>query len=57
MKDRSKYKYKIPVLITFVLMIGVNALANILPINGINTGQVSDNYRNLFAPAAITFSI
>lgn len=57
MKDRSKYKYKIPVLITFVLMIGVNALANILPINGVNTGQVSDNYRNLFAPAAITFSI
>lgn len=38
-------------------MITVNALANILPINGRNTGEVSDAYKNLFAPAGITFSI
>lgn len=43
--------------ITFLAMITVNALANILPINGVNTGQVSDYYPNLFAPAAITFAI
>jgi hypothetical protein len=38
-------------------MVITNALANILPINGINTGQVSNSYPNLFAPAAVTFSI
>lgn len=43
--------------ITFLIMIAVNALANILPINGITTGQVSDSYPNLFAPAAVTFAI
>jgi len=41
----------------YVLMVAVNALANILPINGVNTGQVSDAYLNLFAPAGLTFSI
>ena len=35
----------------------VNALANILPINGIGTGELSDMYPNLFVPAGITFSI
>lgn len=35
----------------------VNALANILPINGLNTGEVSDRYPSLFTPAGITFSI
>ncbi|AXI00617.1 tryptophan-rich sensory protein [Sporosarcina sp. PTS2304] len=42
---------------TYLLMITVNALANILPINGQNTGEISDKYRNLFAPAGFTFSI
>ncbi|MCD4714021.1 MAG: tryptophan-rich sensory protein [Clostridiales bacterium] len=48
---------KIIVAFTFVLMIMMNALANILPINGVGTGQVSDAYGNLFAPAGITFAI
>ena len=43
--------------LTFVLMVTVNALANILPINGITTGEVSDAYPNLFAPAGLTFAI
>ncbi|MBI4978678.1 MAG: tryptophan-rich sensory protein [Spirochaetes bacterium] len=38
-------------------MVTVNALANILPINGVTTGAVSDSYGNLFAPAGITFAI
>jgi|GEM_PF-89082 len=42
---------------TFCIMIAVNAMANILPINGVTTGEVSDSYKNLFAPAGITFSI
>lgn len=42
---------------TFIGVIVVNAMANILPINGISTGDVSNSYPNLFAPASITFSI
>lgn len=45
------------VALTFLIMVAVNALANILPIGGKNTGQISDSYPNLFAPAGLTFSI
>jgi hypothetical protein len=38
-------------------MIVVNVLANSLPINGIDTGAISDSYPNLFAPAGLTFAI
>ena len=48
---------KIFVAITFLVMIVVNALANGLPLNGILTGAVSDNYTNLFTPIGMTFSI
>ena len=41
----------------FVSVIAVNALANILPINGYNTGQISAFYPNAFVPAGFTFSI
>lgn len=58
MKKNLKSLYiKIISTIAFISMVIVNALANILPINGVNTGQVSDKYANLFAPAGITFSI
>lgn len=48
---------RILVTVTFVAMVLVNALANALPINGRQTGAVSDAYGNLFAPAGITFII
>jgi hypothetical protein len=38
-------------------MIAVNAMANALPINGLNTGQVSALYPNRFVPAGFTFGI
>lgn len=38
-------------------MIVVNFLANFLPINNRSTGQISDAYPNLFAPAGLAFSI
>ncbi len=41
----------------FFLVLTVNALANILPIAGRNTGEISDMFPNLFVPAGITFSI
>jgi hypothetical protein len=44
-------------LISYLFMIGVNALANILPINNLTTGEVSDSFPNLFAPTGLTFSI
>ena len=37
--------------------LAVNALANILPINGYNTGQISAFYPNRFVPAGFTFGI
>jgi hypothetical protein len=43
--------------ILFLIMVTMNALANILLINGKYTGQISDSYPNLFVPAGITFSI
>lgn len=45
------------VLITYILMIILNILANALPINNVTTADVSDAYANLFTPAGITFSI
>lgn len=55
--NKTNNLIKILVLVTFLAMIIVNGLANILPLNGQTTGQVSNFYKNLFAPAAITFSI
>jgi hypothetical protein len=46
----------LPLLAT-VAVISVNAAANIVPINGINTGQVSANYPTGFTPAGWVFSI
>jgi hypothetical protein len=43
--------------IAFAGVLTVNALANILPINGMNTGEVSALYPSLFTPAGFTFSI
>jgi len=43
--------------VLFLGVIAVNALANILPINGYNTGQISAFYPNAFVPAGFTFSI
>lgn len=44
-------------IISFIGVIVVNGLANLLPINGYQTGEVSELYPNLFTPAGITFSI
>lgn len=56
-RDNWKHPSKFTVAVTYLIMVIVNALANILPINGIDTGAISDSYPNLFAPAGLTFSI
>src|SRR6187431_1040762 len=48
---------KVSALMAFIIMVTCNALANIVPINGVTTGEVSDTYANLFAPIGFTFSI
>lgn len=44
-------------LFLFAGMIVMNYLANALPLNNKNTGELSDSFPNLFVPAGITFSI
>lgn len=44
-------------ILSFITMIYINVLAMIVPINNVNTAQLSDLYPNLFTPAGITFSI
>ena len=41
----------------FGLMVYMNYLANALPLNDKTTGQLSEQYPNLFTPAGVTFSI
>jgi hypothetical protein len=41
----------------FAGMVVMNYLANALPLNGKNTGELSDAFPNLFVPAGVTFSI
>ena len=48
---------KVITTLSYVTMVVVNALANALPINGVGTGDVSDSYPDLFAPAGLTFAI
>ena len=56
-KNKNNITIAIVVFLSYILMIITNSLANILPINGKGTGEISDSYQNLFAPAGITFSI
>ncbi|MCJ7733510.1 MAG: hypothetical protein MUP11_03085, partial [Anaerolineales bacterium] len=40
-----------------IVTITVNAMANILPLNGLNTGEISDRFEIFFVPAGYVFSI
>ena len=40
-----------------IIVLVVNYLANALPINGLDTGEIAAMYPNEFVPAGITFSI
>ncbi len=44
-------------LVTYLIVVTVNALANALPINGMNTGEISDQFNALFTPAGYVFAI
>ncbi len=57
MEKNKNMVIKIVVAVTFLVMVIVNALANTIPINAVTTGEVSDAYPDLFAPATVTFAI
>jgi hypothetical protein len=44
-------------LLTFILTIAVNGLANALPLNNQTTGEISDRFEVYFVPAGYVFSI
>ncbi len=44
-------------ILAYIVLVGVNALANILPLNGLNTGEISDRFQIFFVPAGYVFSI
>src|SRR5512136_1858730 len=48
---------QIAVVVVIMATITINILANALPINGLNTGQVSDSFKVYFVPAGYVFSI
>ena len=54
---RQKLFLSILNLLGFLGTIIVNGLANALPLNNRTTGELSDQYPNLFVPAGLTFSI
>jgi hypothetical protein len=54
MKDMLR---QISVILTILATIVINVLANTLPINGLNTGQISDRFQVYFVPAGYVFSI
>lgn len=43
--------------IALAVVLVVNTLANVLPLNGITTGEISDRFPSLFTPAGYVFAI
>ena len=48
---------QIAVIIVVLVTIIINILADAIPINGLNTGKISDNFHVLFVPAGYVFAI
>lgn len=48
---------QIAVVVSILAALVVNGLANALPLNGLNTGQISDRFQVYFVPAGYVFSI
>ena len=48
---------QIVVALTVLITIIINILADALPINGLNTGKISDTFQVYFVPAGYVFAI
>lgn len=57
MRERERLLLKIVNCLSLAGVLVVNALSNLLPINGYTAAELSNLYPNLFVPAGITFSI
>ncbi|MEI6132738.1 MAG: tryptophan-rich sensory protein [Bacillota bacterium] len=57
--ESNKKLFALPVFVIlgYLLMVAVNTLSALLPLNGMTPGEISDKYPSLFVPAGITFSI
>jgi len=53
----SRVLWAVASAIFLIIMLTLNGLANALPLNGVNTGQLSDEIPNLFVPAGLTFAV
>ena len=56
-KMKNDTTRQISVVVATLAMIVVNILANALPLNGLNTGEISDRFDVYFVPAGYVFSI
>lgn len=54
MKDTFR---QVMVVLTILVTITINVLANAIPFNGLNTGVISDQFKVYFVPAGYVFSI
>ena len=54
MKDTMR---QVANLVTVLLALAVNVLASLLPLNGQNTGEISDRFQVYFVPAGYVFAI
>jgi hypothetical protein len=48
---------QIAIIVTTIITLTVNGLANALPLNGLTTGEISDAFETFFVPAGYVFSI
>jgi len=48
---------QIAIVLSTLITLTVNGLANGLPLNGLNTGEISDRFETYFVPAGYVFSI
>jgi len=55
--SQSRLPLAIVNLFSFLVVVVINALATTIPLGGKTTGQLSDQYPNLFVPSGLTFSI
>ncbi len=54
--NKNTYR-QIVVVLVVIATITINILANALPINGLNTGEISDRFNVYFVPSGYVFSI
>lgn len=57
MTQKNSVLWSVISIIALIATVVVNALANIIPFNGMNTGEVANQYDIFFFPAAYVFSI